>query len=256
LLTQALLTITTPIIQASSLGQALGYSYNHRIQDRYNHPVESLAILADTNPTWRPNHHIQRTIQTEITFHYPIIKLLDYNQHWDQLQNSHNPFATVIMAHLKARQTQKNPHDRKAWKFTLTRNLYDQGHDKQTILNLYHFIDWVMTLPPDLEQQYLTDITQYEQTKTRPYITNAERKGIEIGREQEREESRKQQTLTALNALTKVLSRRHPKLPKTLTNTLQKLITLEQLDRLLDIALDTDTLKDFTTQMKDLISQP
>jgi hypothetical protein len=235
------------------------YSYNHRIQDRYNHPVESLAILADTNPTWRPNHHTQRTIQTEINFHYPIIKLLDYNQHWDQLHNSHNPFATVIMAHLKAQQTQKSPHDRQAWKFTLTRNLYDQGHDKQTILNLYHFIDWVMTLPPDLEQQYLTDITHYEETLTMPYITNAERRGIEKGIEKgielEREESRKQQTLNALNTLTKVLTRRNPKLPKTLTTTLQKL-TLEQLDRLLDIALDTDTLKDFTTQMKTLISQP
>ena len=30
------------------------YVYNHRIFDRYNRPVASLAVLADDDPNWRP----------------------------------------------------------------------------------------------------------------------------------------------------------------------------------------------------------
>ncbi len=69
-----------------------------------------------------------------ITFQFPIVKLLDYEQQWQALEGSFNPFATVVMAHLKVQETRSNDPQRKLWKFTLTRRLYEQGYGQQDVL--------------------------------------------------------------------------------------------------------------------------
>src|SRR5262249_42906915 len=71
------------------------YVYNHRIFDRYDREVISLAILADDDPDWRPNQYGYGRwgFQTDTTF--PIVKLLDYAAHSQALEADPNPFATV-----------------------------------------------------------------------------------------------------------------------------------------------------------------
>jgi hypothetical protein len=60
-----------------------------------------------------------------------IVKLLDYQAHWEDLEASLNPFlnpfAIVVMAHLKTKETRKDFRARKEWKFRLTRMLYDRN---------------------------------------------------------------------------------------------------------------------------------
>ncbi|MFM6782238.1 MAG: hypothetical protein ACKPKU_14150, partial [Dolichospermum sp.] len=90
------------------------------------------------------------------------IKLLDYQQQWQELENSKNPFATVVMAHLKTQETRSYPQKRKIWTFSLIRRLYDLGLQEQDIRNLYRFIDWVMILPKPLENQLWSEYKQFE----------------------------------------------------------------------------------------------
>jgi flagellar biosynthesis/type III secretory pathway protein FliH len=49
-------------------------------------------------------------------------------------------------------------------------------------------IDWILRLPPALEQEFLKEIYTYEKARQMPYITSAERFGIQKGIEQGREE--------------------------------------------------------------------
>ncbi|MGB6977298.1 MAG: hypothetical protein WBE18_07600, partial [Gammaproteobacteria bacterium] len=56
--------------------------------------------------------------------------------------------------------------------------------NKDTILTLYKFIDWVMTLPEDLEIQYNECIHELEEARAMRYITSAERIGIKKGFEE------------------------------------------------------------------------
>lgn len=58
------------------------------------------------------------------------------------------------MAHLKTQQTTKKLGERKTWKFSLIRRLYEQGMQEKDIRNLYRFIDWVMILPKTLEAEF------------------------------------------------------------------------------------------------------
>jgi hypothetical protein len=89
------------------------------------------------------------------------------------------------MAHLKTKETHNDPAARKAWKFRLTTMLYDRGYKKQDILSLYNFLDFMMTLPESLSQEFDAELEAFEETKKMKYVTTIERRaearGIELG---------------------------------------------------------------------------
>ncbi len=157
------------------------FVYNYRLRDRYAQPVVSLAILTDDRPSWRPQEFKARLWGSEVIFRFPIVKLLDYGQDWQSLENSLNPFATVVMAHLKALETRSDQTQRKDWKFSLTRRLYEKGYERQDVLNLFRFIDWVLTLPQNLSISFRQELEQYEQERQMPYVTSIERMAIRQG---------------------------------------------------------------------------
>ncbi|NET59150.1 MAG: DUF4351 domain-containing protein [Symploca sp. SIO2E6] len=206
------------------------YTYNHRISDRYNHPVLSLAVLCDGNPNWRPTKYSSETLGCTIDFKFLIAKLLDYKEQWEELEQSDNPFATVIMAHLKSQETRGNKQQRRAWKMSLTKRLYEEGYQRQDVLNLFHFIDWVMKLPKGLEQAFIEEITEYEKEQNMRYITSIERIGMERGRQE-----------GAQKLLLRLLEQRFRlSVPTEVQYRLQRL-SIEQLEGLMDVALAVDS---------------
>ncbi len=130
------------------------FTYNLRIFDKFSKPAISLAILCDTDANWRPNQYSYDFPDCSLHFRFGSVKLLDYQNRWVELEASDNPFATVVMAHLKTQQTTKKLKERKTWKFSLIRRLYEQGMQEKDIRNLYRFIDWVMILPKALEAEF------------------------------------------------------------------------------------------------------
>ncbi|MBY0524504.1 MAG: hypothetical protein K2R98_13960 [Gemmataceae bacterium] len=95
-----------------------------------------------------------------------------------------NPFATVVLAHLKTLQTRKDPEDHRAWKLRLVRSLYERGYQREDVQQLFRFIDWMMELPEDLDEQFRRDVQQYEEDKQMPYISGIERRAEQRGLEQ------------------------------------------------------------------------
>ena len=68
--------------------------------------------------------------------------------------------------------------------FPLTKLLYERDWGKQQVIDLFAVIDWLMTLPPELEKQLWTSISELERNMKMPYVTSVERIGIERGIEQ------------------------------------------------------------------------
>lgn len=157
------------------------FVYHYRIYDRYKRKVASIAVLGDERRSWRPNQFGYQLFGCEIGFRFPSVKLLDYSDQWSALESSRNPFATVVMAHLKAQQTHSNAQERFASKLAITRRLYEQDYSREDVINLFHFIDWLMSLPADLEQEFQQRIQQLEEERQMPYITSVERSGIRQG---------------------------------------------------------------------------
>ncbi|MEA5599257.1 cytosolic protein [Rivularia sp. UHCC 0363] len=158
------------------------FVYNYRIFDRYKRPVASLAVLADSNSDWRPNQFGYELFGCTVDFRFPVVKLVDYQQHKEELEESRNPFATVVLAHLAALQTRNNRVERKAQKLALVRRLYEKEFRREEVLNLLAFLDWMLTLPFDLEAEFRQDLEQLEDSLGMQYITSFERSGIEKGK--------------------------------------------------------------------------
>ena len=160
------------------------YIYHYRLFDRYERQIVNLGVLADMQTGWRPSSYDYSLWGCEMNFRFPIVKLLDYEEKWEDLEANENPFAVFVMTHLKAIRTQKDFEDRLRWKLRLVKMLYKKGYDKQTILELFRFIDWLLVLPEDLENSFEQTLTKYEEEKKMSYITSIERIGIRKGIEQ------------------------------------------------------------------------
>ena len=59
--------------------------------------------------------------------------------------------------------------------------LYGRDWDRQRIIDLYRVMDWIMRLPPALEQRLRTGIVQFERRSDMTYLSSIERIGMEIG---------------------------------------------------------------------------
>jgi hypothetical protein len=155
--------------------------YNHRIFDRYGREVVSLAILADDDPNWRPNRYESARWGFRSLTEFPIVKLLDYAPQYEELEADPNPFAVVVLAHLKAMETRRSPDERHAWKLRLVKGLYGRGMDSEDVRRLFAFIDWVMELPGPLEESFQGELDAFQQEKRMPYITSVERVALRKG---------------------------------------------------------------------------
>jgi hypothetical protein len=70
---------------------------------------------------------------------------------------------------------------RAAYKWSLTRALYSAGFTQETVLELFRFIDWIMTLPPHLAGKLEMAVRKLEEDKNMPYLTSIERKALQQG---------------------------------------------------------------------------
>ncbi len=184
------------------------FTYNYRIFDHYDRPVVSLAVLADHRVDWRPDAFTWDLWGCRVGIHFPVVKLLDYATNWTSLESSINPFALCTMAHLKAMETRKDLQLRRQWKVDLARRLYDQGRDREYVINLFRFIDWIMTLPEELTGTFWQEIQAIEEEKAMPYVTSIERLGIQQGMQKGMQQGMQQGTRKVLlRLLTKKFSR-------------------------------------------------
>lgn len=212
------------------------FIYSLRIFDLFRQIPVSLAILCDESATWRPDSYGATYPDSYLQFGFGVAKLLDWRDRITELETSDNPFATVVMTHLKILETKRNVENRKAWKFSLTRALYDKGYERQQILDLYRFIDWIMILPEPIEREFWRELQAFEEERKVTYVTNAERFGFERGIQTGRQEGE-------LALILRQLTRRFDRLPESLQSQIEAL-SLSQLESLGDALLDFTSLAD------------
>ncbi|NES00145.1 MAG: transposase, partial [Symploca sp. SIO1B1] len=64
------------------------YQYNYRAFDLYEQQVISLAVLGDQRATWRPNKYSYVLGGCKVFIKFPVVKLLDYQAQWQDLEES------------------------------------------------------------------------------------------------------------------------------------------------------------------------
>lgn len=150
------------------------YQYNYRAFDKYERPVISLAVLGDETNSWRPALYEYSLDGFQLRMQFPIVKVLDYESQWEDLEQSANPFAIMIMAHLKTKATSGNLEERKLWKWTLVRGLFEKGYTRDDIVQLFRAIDRMMALPRELQQQFKQEVNRYQEERRMRFLSRIE----------------------------------------------------------------------------------
>ena len=188
---------------------------------RLSRPVVSLAVLCDEQPDWRPDRFGYNNLGCELDFRFPIVKLIDYRRDEAVLEQSANPFAAVILAQLKVLETRNAPATRWQWKLRLVKGLYDRGLNREQVRQLFRVIDWMLALPPELEQSFRTDLERFEEARRMPYVTSIERLA--------REEGHKEGVAEGLQiAIIQLLERKFNKVPAKHS---RKIRSVNEIDR-------------------------
>ena len=157
------------------------FVYNYRLFDRYNRKVASFAVLGDNRPTWRPDRFGFELWGTKVGIEFATAKLLDYAGDEPGLAAHRNPFAVVVLAHLKTLETARDDEARRAAEVRLVKGLYERGFSAEQIRQLYRLIDGMMSLPSNLADLAWKEIRDFAKEKNMPFVTGAERVGREEG---------------------------------------------------------------------------
>lgn len=204
------------------------FIYNYRSFDLYQKPVISLAILGDGTKSWRPSSYQYGLGSSQLIFNFSIVKLLDYQ--WEELEQSNNIFAIVVMAHLKTKATNSNLSAREQWKWNLARLLYERGYNRKEIVDLYKVIDLMMALSEDLQLSFEEKLANYQEERKMPLLTNIERRTIEKTRKQD---------------IIKLIQVRFGDIPENLIASINQIDKTSFLEQLLISTISISSLEEF-----------
>jgi hypothetical protein len=217
------------------------FIYNYRAFDLYHKPVISLAILGDESRSWRPNFYQYGLGGSQVRVDFLMVKLLDYQ--WEDLEQSENIWAIIVMAHLKTKATTNNLREREQWKWNLVRGLYQRGLTKFEIINLGKFIDKMMTLPPQLQLNFKTKLSQYEEENKMPFLSTIEEMALEEGAK-----------LTSQKYIILALQSRFGEIPNSLIETINQIEDVSVLESLFVPSITINSLEEFQHLVNDSLS--
>ena len=158
------------------------FVFSYRIYDRHRRDVVTLAVLADDRQDYRPARFEMGGYDCQHLFEFPSVKLRDYRDRIDELEKSTNPFAVVVLAHLRHQETKSDKKMRLDWKIALAKSLEKRGFTEDACRDLLIFIDWLLALPEPLEIVFNETMKRHEEGKNMAYVTSAERIGRKMGK--------------------------------------------------------------------------
>jgi len=176
------------------------FLYNVRLMLRYKEPVVSLVIYTDDNPNFRPNRYEVRYWNFYHDFGFPIVKLLDFRQDWERLENDSNPFAALVMAQLKMHELsgQDKIEELAGWKIRVLRLLLARGLGRDEIVRLFRFISPIMRLPEEREEQFEQEALKIMEEVKMPLLSPFEKIAMREGRQEGLQEGRQEVLLLLL----------------------------------------------------------
>jgi hypothetical protein len=87
----------------------------------------------------------------------------------------------VVLAQLRALATRGDPKNWHDANLRLVKNLYDRNWSAADVRQLFRVIDWLMDLPPELQQGFRKEIHEFEEDRRMPYVRSLERLAREEG---------------------------------------------------------------------------
>ncbi|MGI0482290.1 hypothetical protein ACN4EE_16085, partial [Geminocystis sp. CENA526] len=129
-------------------------------------------------------------------------------------------------------------------KWNLSRLLYEKGYNRKEIADLYKVIDLMMTLSEDLQLKFEDKLTQYQEERKMPLLTNIEKRALARGEQKGAKENCQENILDLLKL-------RFNSVPKSIEDSLKNIDNLAFLKQLLISTISVKSLEEF----EDLINR-
>lgn len=200
------------------------FVYFYRIFDFYDKDIASMAVLADKHPTWEPKQYYRSIWGSSISRTYETVKLINFKSKKEELLESQNPFAMVVLIQLDAHETTPNDEARILTKLEFFKALHKKGWSNETIRNMYRFLDIMLCLKDDFEIEYEIAAKKIDEGQKMQIMSNIERKAYLEG--EQRGEQRGEQGGEA-KILTNLLILKFKTIPVLYLNKIENAGTVE-----------------------------
>ncbi len=244
------------------------YVYNYRLVDAFGVEVVSLAVVTGGNRK-SADQPIEKyetgRWDCALSFQFPCVRLADYADRLEELEQSRNPFGIAVLVTLKSQETKGDAEWRLAWKRRILFGLYRKGYNRKEIINLFRFMDWVMTLPKELEEKLRREVFKLEEGQKLPFLSRMEisaitdgwekgiREGRQVGRregwQEGRQEGRQEGQDHQRAFILRLLGRQIGEISESLNKKLLRL-PMEQMEALGEALLDFESKADLTAWLK------
>ncbi|MCI0524692.1 MAG: DUF4351 domain-containing protein [Acidobacteria bacterium] len=218
------------------------YVYNYRIKDREDCPVVSLGIITGGASKIEIGRYETELWGCQLVFIFPVARLVDWRGREQELLASDNPFAMVVLAHLKVIEAKGDVNKKYLVKRELLLLLGERGYSDEAIYSLLRFLDWLIRLPEELAQKLEDEIEEITEGKRMPYVTSWERRGEKRGKKIGEKQG-------LLDAVTLQLKRKFGKLDADIKARLEKL-SVARLKKLVEALLDFSQPDDLERWLK------
>ncbi len=138
------------------------------------------------------------------------------------------------MAHLKTQSTTKNLEEREEEKWKLIKNLYERDYAELEVVNLFRFMDKMMTLNTELEEKLYAKVRQYEAERKTPFLSRMEEIAIE-----------KTAKSTNKKSIINLLHKRFGELSKSLVEKINKIDDISVLEKLILDTISVTSAEEF-----------
>ncbi|MFM7818009.1 MAG: hypothetical protein ACKPGI_13695 [Verrucomicrobiota bacterium] len=155
------------------------FRYHTRLFELRGRPAVSLAILADDDPNWRPTFYEHGLWGCRTRFEFLSCKLLDFSD--EELFESPNPIAKLILAQRIAHRTSRNSPKRFRLKLRWLDRLLEQGFSEGDTPRLFRMLERMVPLSRDLDIEFHRQLNHYRTQKTMTFITTFEQFAMEKG---------------------------------------------------------------------------
>jgi hypothetical protein len=174
------------------------FVYYYRLFDKYEEQITSLAVLTRPGSGQAPSVYRSRFLDGLLIYKFPMVKVWELRAQMEELRQSQNPFAHLMLAQLSDiyDQTQQQ---RYSSKLRILRDAVDMGFDRKIMIQLFKLTDWLLRLPKNLELQLSQVLTQERGGKV-DYKTSWEEIAEERGLEQGQRTALVRMNLRQLNA--------------------------------------------------------
>ncbi len=225
------------------------FVYRYRIFDRHRMPLYFIAILADDDPNWRPDRFERRFHDDVMLFKFRTIKLLDLRPHLEDLEASSNPFALLVAAYLRTRETRPD-RIRLQWKVAFVRRIFTMIEDRARARRLLRLVNWLMRLPDDLAAEFRKMVTSMNEHSPIPEMMDFEIEWMQKGEERGRIEGKAEGKAEGLRiakqqSIVRVLRVRFGGAADRVGGAIGSITDPSRLDHLVELAAVAKSLEEF-----------